>query len=108
MIVRLQNIKAIGSHYEHRKIAYDEIQRACDKLGASLHLIPFQKLEFGETNIVDQFYSSDAAIVDLSIPDQQNALFYHLGVRESFGMKHNILLCNEVSAHYLLSVTTLY
>ncbi len=67
-----------------------------------LQLVSFEKLDFGETAVLDAFYNADVAIADLSVQLQQSALCYHLGVRESMRQNYNLVLygCQEaISKH---------
>ncbi|KAG0410038.1 hypothetical protein HPB47_012842 [Ixodes persulcatus] len=50
-----------------RKAAYEEVQKASRCVGADLHELPFKKLDFGETKVLDLFYNADVAVVDVSI-----------------------------------------
>ncbi|XP_072440929.1 mitogen-activated protein kinase kinase kinase 15 [Chiloscyllium punctatum] len=65
---------------------------ACRSRETELLKLPFGKLDFGETPVLDSFYNADIAVVDMSDVFRQPTLFYHLGIRESFGMTNSVIL----------------
>ncbi|XP_074018250.1 LOW QUALITY PROTEIN: mitogen-activated protein kinase kinase kinase 6 [Numenius arquata] len=73
--------------------ALHSLRDACRHLRARLHTLPFDTLALGDTATLHRFYNADVAMVELSDSVCQPSLFYHLGVRESFNMSHNVLLC---------------
>ncbi|KAI8791645.1 mitogen-activated protein kinase kinase kinase 15-like isoform X2 [Biomphalaria glabrata] len=74
-----------------REKAFKELQTVVKEANGTLELVPFQKLDFGETAVLDTFYNAELAVVDMSLSVQQAPLFYHIGIRQSMGMKHNIV-----------------
>jgi len=76
----------------------------CFSANASLENVQFQKLDFGETAILDNFYNADVVVVDMTIATQQSSLFYHIGVRQSMGMKHNVVIANDTDPELTVSL----
>ena len=63
--------------------------------------IPFEKLDFGDLNVLEKFYSAALAVVDVTERQYEACLFYQLGLRESFGMKHNVVTCVDQESAYM-------
>lgn len=87
-----------------REKAFADVENACKSVQATLETVSFQKLDFGETSVLDTFYNADVAVVDLSIAVQQAPLFYHIGIRQSMGMTHNIVLLFDTDPEVTLSL----
>ena len=63
-------------HHPEREQAFDDVKFACSDIpDCVVHHIQFEKLDFGETNVLDKFYNADLAIIDLSV--QVSNILYH-------------------------------
>ncbi|XP_078279497.1 mitogen-activated protein kinase kinase kinase 5-like [Rhinoraja longicauda] len=80
------------------------LREACVDAGAELHTVPVGRLVLGETGTLDCFYNADVAVVELTDPYYHSSLFYHLGVRESFSMTNDVILCNDSNIATLQSL----
>nr|XP_056702111.1 mitogen-activated protein kinase kinase kinase 6 [Euleptes europaea] len=70
------------------------LEDACREIpAAQLTVLPFGTVALGDMGALDSFYNADVVVVEMSNRLCQPSLFYHLGVRESFSMTNNILLC---------------
>ncbi|XP_069743325.1 mitogen-activated protein kinase kinase kinase 5 [Narcine bancroftii] len=85
-------------------LALQCLREACESVTADLQTVPFEKLDFGETAVLDYFYNADIAVVEMSDAFRQPSLFYHLGVRESFSMANNIILYCDTNSDTLQSL----
>ncbi|XP_027821244.1 mitogen-activated protein kinase kinase kinase 6 isoform X1 [Ovis aries] len=76
------------------------LREACAQLPGprprpQLRSLPFGTLALGDTAALDSFYNADMVVLEVSSSLAQPSLFYHLGVRESFSMTNNVLLCSQ-------------
>ncbi|XP_060480914.2 mitogen-activated protein kinase kinase kinase 6 isoform X1 [Panthera onca] len=76
------------------------LREACAQLPGprprpQLRSLPFGTLALGDTAALDSFYNADVVVLEVSSSLAQPSLFYHLGVRESFSMTNNVLLCSQ-------------
>uniref|UniRef100_A0A1I8JIM8 Mitogen-activated protein kinase kinase kinase n=1 Tax=Macrostomum lignano TaxID=282301 RepID=A0A1I8JIM8_9PLAT len=108
-----------------RQKAFADVERACKRVGLtcisfghiindvdtaaelfySAHavivmltdLVQFTHLDYGTTTALHEFYNSEVAITEMSAKVQQYSILYHLGVRESLGMRDNIILVHDLN-----------
>ena len=88
---RKQIIVAIFPDTKEGSKAFNELKKAAEELKYTIERIPFEKLDFGETDALDRFYSCSVAVADVTDRAYQAKLFYHLGLRESFDMRQNVV-----------------
>ncbi len=88
---RKQLIVAVFPDTKEGTKAFDELKKAAEELKYKIERIPFEKLDFGETDALDRFYSCSIAVADVTDRAYQAKLFYHLGLRESFDMRQNVV-----------------
>ena len=88
---RKQVINAVFPDTKEGKKGFEALSTAAEELKYTVERIPFEKLDFGETDALDKFYSCSIAVADVTDRAYQAKLFYHLGLRESFDMKQNVV-----------------
>ena len=94
-----QTVAAVFPDTKDGNKAFNVLEAAATELKSiTVDRIPFERLDFGETEILDRFYGANAAVVDVTERSYQAAMFYQLGLRESFGMKHNVVTCVDQTA----------
>ena len=89
-----QTVLAVFPESRSGNRAYEALESAVrDMKHTRLERLTFEKLDYGETASLDRFYAASVAVVDVSERTMQAAMFYHLGLRENFGMKNNVVTC---------------
>lgn len=86
-----QTLAAIFPDTKEGRKALDALKSAASELRYDLQVIHFEKIDFGDTVALDKFYSASVAVADVTDRSRQANLFYHLGLRESFDMRQNIV-----------------
>ena len=73
-----------SQHHPEREKAYEDVKYACGGVpDAVVHHIQFEKLDFGETNVLDKFYNADVAIIDLSVQVSKKIAKHHSAFQEN-------------------------
>ncbi len=75
--------------------AFKALEKAVSSSNSTIERIPFEKLDYGETESLDKFYSAPVVVVDVTERNYEACLYYQVGLRESYGMKHNVVLCAD-------------
>lgn len=79
--------------------ALEALEQATSNV-SNIERIPFEQLDFGDLKALDKFYSAPVVVVDVTERQYEACLYYQIGLRLSFGMKHNVVLCVDQETCY--------
>lgn len=98
----LQTIVTVFPDTKEGRKASAALEKAARELKhVVLEQIPFDKLDFGDLKMLEKFYSAPVVVVDVTERQYEACLFYQLGLRENFGMKHNVVTCVDQESAYM-------
>ena len=98
----VQTIATVFPDTKEGRKASAALEKAASELKhVALERIPFDKLDFGDLAVLEKFYSAPVVVVDVTERQYEACLFYQLGLRESFGMKHNVVTCVDQESAYM-------
>ena len=98
----VQTIATVFPDTKEGRKASVALEKAASELKhVTLEQIPFDKLDFGDLPVLEKFYSAPVVVVDVTERQYEACLFYQLGLRESFGMKHNVVTCVDQESAYM-------
>lgn len=95
-IVLVVDLETSSSTLKHRRSLLECVRKICQNMSANLVMVSFSDLDSSLTSALDALYDADAVVLDISREEQRNTIYYHLGVRESFSMKQNILVVSSI------------
>ena len=97
-----ETVAAVFPDTKKGERAYQALQDALrDHSQSKIERLPFEKLDFGDLDMLEKFYGAPVVVVDVTERQYEACLYYQLGIRESFGMKHNIVTCVDQQGAYL-------
>lgn len=98
----LQTIVTVFPDTRDGRKASAALEKAVRELKhVTVEQIPFDKLDFGDLNVLEKFYSAPVVVVDVTERQYEACLFYQLGLRENFGMKHNVVTCVDQESAFM-------
>lgn len=92
---RKVKVVAVFPDLDAPQIVLQELRGVCKILDTEFTEIKFENLDYGEYHVLNMFYNADVCVVDMSVLSEQPSLFYHIGVRESTGMKDNVVIVED-------------
>eukprot|EP00045_Choanoeca_perplexa_P017552 m.256527 g.256527 ORF g.256527 m.256527 type:complete len:1296 (+) comp17570_c0_seq5:41-3928(+) len=90
---KLKLVAVLNPNHMHSDAVYKRMQEASQNcyLASTISRVDFNRLDWGQAELLDKVYSADVVLVDLTDKTMRPAMMHHLGVRGSFRRNQTII-----------------